>query len=187
MSWGHNPTLAAQRRSHGEELLNQSTDRLQGHSEYHISVAEYPLSLSNKLLWLGNNDTDWHSPLFVRVRCLAERNKRKRSEEGYAKRLGKGKGKGKNKGKEGEHAQAGKGKGSKTTTAPAAKGKGKGKTSTAAARPKPPPELPEQYWDRTAGSASSSSAPAWRWQERQDWSQSSSWQGNWSGGQWEQR
>ena len=87
-SWGHTPLTQAWRQNNLEELFDEETPNL-GSSEYHLKVAEYALMLENKFLWLSvqkNGDTDWHSPLFIRLRLHDTKNKRKRTAEAAQRR-----------------------------------------------------------------------------------------------------
>ena len=116
-SWGHSATLQSWRRENAQEMVSELSRPTLGYPEFDIRVADFPFYLENTHLWLrttGNGDTDWHSPLFVRLRTLETKNKRKRSaaatvtrrERDFARMeargllKGKGKGKGKEKGKQ---------------------------------------------------------------------------------------
>jgi len=90
LSWGHSNPLMRWRQEKGANLFDRLTDQTLGYQDYHVQVAEYPLLLQRKHLWLstrGRGDESWHSPLFIRLRTMEDRNKRKRSTEGYDKRL----------------------------------------------------------------------------------------------------
>jgi hypothetical protein len=111
-SWGHSATLQAWRQENAREIIPELVRPHLGFPEFDIRVADFPFFLENTHLWLrttGNGDTDWHSPLFVRLRTLETKNKRKRStaaavtrcERDLARMEARGllKGKGKGKGK----------------------------------------------------------------------------------------
>jgi hypothetical protein len=176
ISWGHSATATRWRESVDTTLLTALADPLLGYSEFVAKVAEFPLLLTNRHLWLntaGNGDCSWHSPLIVRLRLQEDQNKRKRSAaaqearneryQTFLARKGQEKGKGKEAGK-----TAGKGKGKET---------GKEKGNKTPAPPAHPPSVsssssswrPSVPWGNTASSSSSSSA--WQNTSWQSWNQ----------------
>ena len=78
ISWGHSDKF----RKWRDEIPREETFEIleQGFPECEVKVAEYPMSLDNRHLWLnntGHGDHDWHTPLIVRYRFLPEVNVRK--------------------------------------------------------------------------------------------------------------
>ena len=89
VSWGHSTPLKWWRQSQGPTMFQELEYPIAGYPDFEIRVAEFPFYLENKHLWLntsGNGDSDWHSPLFVRLRTIETKNKRKRSDEAKAAR-----------------------------------------------------------------------------------------------------
>ena len=90
LSWGHSNPLMRWREEKGANIVNRLADPTFGYPDFFVQVAEYPLLLQRKHLWLstrGRGDESWHSPLFIRLRTMEDRSKRKRSTEGYDRRL----------------------------------------------------------------------------------------------------
>ena len=88
-SWGHSAPIIKWREEFGAGLQSALADPLLGYSEFFIKSAEYPLLLTNRHLWLNtkkNGDRDWHCPLFIRIRPIQDKNKRKRTAEQAAAR-----------------------------------------------------------------------------------------------------
>jgi hypothetical protein len=92
VSWGHSTPLRWWRHEHGPTMFQKLEHPVTGFPDFEIRVAEFPFYLENKHLWLntsGNGDCDWHSPLFVRLRTIETKNKRKRTDEAKAIRAQK--------------------------------------------------------------------------------------------------
>ena len=95
LQWGHSAKLKTWRDQVGSALLTSADEPALGFPEFAITIAEYPMMLENRLLWLRprgngrNGDGDWHCPLFIRLRPLEDKNKRKRTKEKGDERLDK--------------------------------------------------------------------------------------------------
>jgi hypothetical protein len=89
ISWGHSTPLKWWRQSQGPTMFQELDQPIAGYPDFEIRVAEFPFDLENKRLWLitsGNGDCDWYTPLFVRLRTIETKNKRKRTEAAKAAR-----------------------------------------------------------------------------------------------------
>ena len=82
LSWGHSQPVMKWRDEQGAKQYSALAVKALGYTEFFVKTAEFPLMLTNKHLWLsteGNGDCSWHCPLFIRLRLLPDKNKRKRT------------------------------------------------------------------------------------------------------------
>jgi len=94
LSWGHDFDSKVKRVDMDEmtgpaRATNATSARLYGQKDFHITVQEYSMLLSNQDMWLSRTDKDWHTPRNIIIRSTAAKNKRKRSIEKSYERFGK--------------------------------------------------------------------------------------------------
>ncbi len=92
MSWGHHEEARRERNRASDTTDCEAVEgfraqaRLGEYYDWILEVSEFAMNLSNRHLWLGTDDHDWHTPLHVIIRPRRTANLRKRSDEAKARR-----------------------------------------------------------------------------------------------------
>jgi hypothetical protein len=85
MSWGHHQEARRERQQSSDATASEAVEgfrsqaRIGEYYDWILDVSEFTMNLTNRHLWLGADDHDWHTPLHVIIRPRQTANLRKRS------------------------------------------------------------------------------------------------------------